>query len=113
MSAPPFRLLQVPRSLYAAMTAQAEAEAPLECCGLLAGVIEGDVGRVLERYPLTNAAASPIRFESDPRSMLDATRDIDRRGLAVLAVYHSHPTTAPVPSKTDLEINLWPGTVAL
>src|SRR5262249_30335244 len=59
MSAPPFRLLQVPRSLYAEMTAQAEAEAPLECCGLLAGLIEGDVGRVVQRYPLINAAASP------------------------------------------------------
>jgi proteasome lid subunit RPN8/RPN11 len=37
--------------------------------------------------------------------MLAACRDIDRRGLEILAVYHSHPTSAPVPSKTDRERN--------
>jgi proteasome lid subunit RPN8/RPN11 len=87
------------------MTAQAEGDAPLESCGLLAGLIEGEVGRVVERYPLVNVAASPTLFESEPRSLFDATRDMLRRGLDILAVYHSHPTSAPVPSKTDLQRN--------
>ena len=29
------------------------------------------------------------------------------RGIAELAVYHSHPTTAPIPSKTDRERNFF------
>ena len=36
-----------------------------------------------------------------------------RRGLEALAVYHSHPTAAPVPSRKDLERNYWPGVVNL
>ena len=53
-----FRLI-VPAALYEAMVAQARAEQPAECCGLLAGVVEGGIGRVTERYPLVNELASP------------------------------------------------------
>src|SRR5262249_26189779 len=63
------------------------------------------VGQVCRRYPLVNAAASPREYESDGRSMFAATRDIDRLGLETLAVYHSHPTSEPIPSKTDRERN--------
>jgi proteasome lid subunit RPN8/RPN11 len=91
--------------LLAALIGQARAEAPLECCGMLAGRIEGGAGVVQAQYPLPNEAASPKECVSEARATFDATRDMDRRGLVVLAVYHSHPSTAPVPSKTDLERN--------
>jgi proteasome lid subunit RPN8/RPN11 len=82
---------------------QARAESPLECCGLLSGVILSDgVAKVRLRYPLVNAAASPVEFESEPASLLSAWNDINRQGLEVLAVYHSHPTSEPVPSRKDL-----------
>jgi proteasome lid subunit RPN8/RPN11 len=82
------------------------AERPLECCGLLAGVVREDgVGEVRLRYPLLNAAASPIEFESEPRSLISAYRDICRRGWNVLAIYHSHPTSEPIPSRKDLELS--------
>jgi proteasome lid subunit RPN8/RPN11 len=88
------------------------AESPLECCGLLAGVIRTDgVGEVRLRYPLVNAAASPVEFESEPRSHFSADRDINRQGLEVLAIYHSHPTSEPVPSRKDVERNYSPDVV--
>jgi len=60
-----------------------------------------------------NAAASPVEFLSDDRSMLDAYKDTRKNGLEFLAIYHSHPTSVPVPSKTDLEMTWWPGVVSL
>lgn len=99
-----FHVLNIPRSVYEGMLWQALAESPLECCGLLAGVVREDgVGEVRLRYPLLNAAASPVEFESEPRSHFSADRDIRRQGLEVLAIYHSHPTSEPVPSRKDLE----------
>jgi proteasome lid subunit RPN8/RPN11 len=98
----------VPAELVAEVLQQAQSEQPLECCGLLAGVREmrdAPIGRVLRRYPLVNQAASRVEFLSEPRSLLDAVRDIDRQGLEVLAIYHSHPTSAPIPSRTDLARN--------
>ena len=91
------------------MLAQAVAERPLECCGLLAGpaVPGASERRVVRRYPLVNAAASPIEYESDSRSMLNAFKDMRRQGWDLLAVYHSHPTSPPTPSRKDIERNYY------
>lgn len=108
--------LEIARSLYEAMVAQAVAELPNECCGMLAGLplSEGlSTARVVERYPLVNALASPVAFESEPRNLLAAHKDMRFRGLEPLAIYHSHPTSPPVPSKTDLAQNYWPGVINL
>jgi proteasome lid subunit RPN8/RPN11 len=93
--------LQIPRHLLDEMVGQAVAELPNECCGLLAG----RDGRITHRYPLTNALASPLCYESDPRGLFAADKDMRRRGTDLVAIYHSHPTTDPVPSRTDLERN--------
>jgi proteasome lid subunit RPN8/RPN11 len=101
------------------MLAQARAESPNECCGLLAGFVPGGeagadkgsglptngprVARVVQRYPLVNAAKSPKEYNADTRSLLEAVKDMRRLGLDILAIYHSHPLTDPVPSATDLE----------
>lgn len=110
------------------MLAQAHSERPLECCGLLAGIQDAPlapvlggagmglrgmvpVARVMHRYPLTNALASPTEYLSDAQGMFDAVRDMRRLGTDVIAVYHSHPTTHPVPSRKDLERNYSPDVV--
>lgn len=110
----PYRL-DLPRTLYQEMLDQARAELPNECCGLLAGTIRPGtapgqlaVGEVQRRYPLVNERASPTEFFSEPRSMFQATRDIECRGFQILAIYHSHPTTDPVPSRTDRERSYYP-----
>ena len=85
------------------MLAHARAELPAECCGLLAGTVEADVGRVTQQLPLVNALASPTEYESEPRSMFAAHKAMRAAGTDILAVYHSHPTTDPIPSRRDRE----------
>jgi proteasome lid subunit RPN8/RPN11 len=85
------------------MFAQAQAEQPNECCGILAGTVASGAGRVVIAYPLPNALADPRRYQADTRALFHAHRDIERRGLEMLAVYHSHPTSPAVPSATDHE----------
>lgn len=104
----PFRL-RIPRDLFLEMLHHAQAELPRECCGLLAGPsASGDVRWL---YRLVNALASPVAFESDPRSLFDAHRDMNARGFDILAVYHSHPFCAPLPSRADRERNYSPEVV--
>jgi proteasome lid subunit RPN8/RPN11 len=108
----PFRLL-LPRELHDAMLAQALAERPNECCGILAGTWEpaaaGQPRRAIarRRYPLGNEAASPSEYLAAPSDLCHAFRDLHAQGLEHLAIYHSHPTTEPVPSRTDLERNYY------
>lgn len=100
--------LVVPQDLYLEMLEQASSELPNECCGLLAGMVvevpgQPPVGRVLARYPLVNKLVSPVEFFSDERSMLAAHRDMQRRSIDLLAIYHSHPISDPIPSRKDRE----------
>src|SRR5262245_40856768 len=95
-------VLQIPSALFDAVLAQARAEAPNECVGLLAGHPDG---RVVERYPLVNELSDPRRFLSEPRSMFEAEKRRRAAGLEFLAIYHSHPTSPATPSRTDLENN--------
>lgn len=87
------------------MLDQARSELPAECCGLLAGSVRDGVGRVVQHYPLVNSLASPTEYLSDPQSMFDAHRHMWKHHLDVLAVYHSHPTSPPIPSQKDRERN--------
>lgn len=101
-----FRLL-LPRPIYDAMIAQALRELPNECCGLLAGTIskDGATAQAAQLCPLVNELRSPTEFLSEGRSMFRAEKTRREAGLEFLAVYHSHPTSAPVPSRKDLERN--------
>jgi [CysO sulfur-carrier protein]-S-L-cysteine hydrolase len=93
----------IPAEVRAALVAHAEAESPNEACGLIA-FRDG----VAERYlPAENAAASPYRFELKPRDPLDFF--LEDEGYE-LGVFHSHLSSPPRPSKTDVEnIGLWEG----
>ncbi|HEY7018073.1 MAG TPA: M67 family metallopeptidase [Gaiellaceae bacterium] len=92
----------IPADVRAALAEHARAEQPNEACGLVA-FRDG----VAERYlPARNAAASPYRFELDT--------DLENWFLEdegyELAVFHSHISSPPRPSRTDVEnIGLWEG----
>jgi [CysO sulfur-carrier protein]-S-L-cysteine hydrolase len=103
--------LLLPRQLYESMVEHAQTEFPTECCGLLAGTIGPGVLRAAKWYPLINEAASPVEYRSEPRSMFLAIKDMRGPGHEVVAIYHSHPTGPPIPSKTDLARNYSPDVV--
>jgi proteasome lid subunit RPN8/RPN11 len=90
----------IPEPVRADLLKHAEDEAPNEACGLLA-LRDG----VAQRYiPARNGAASPYRFEleTEPENWF-----LEDEGYE-LAVFHSHPSSPPRPSRTDVEnIGLW------
>jgi proteasome lid subunit RPN8/RPN11 len=93
------------------MIAQARAQAPNECCGLLAGCISGGVGRATELWPIGNDLASPTRYQTNANDLLAAFRRLRDLDLELLAVYHSHPSSEPVPSRHDVMENTYGETV--
>ena len=93
----------VPAAVRAEIAEHARAELPNEACGLL--LLEGDVA--LEYVRGENASPSPYYFELrlDPVVWADlGDRDVEQ------AVVHSHVSSPPRPSRTDVErIGLWEG----
>jgi proteasome lid subunit RPN8/RPN11 len=108
---PPFTRLVIPGVLFREMIEHARRELPNESCGLLAGKIDGEVGRVTTRFAISNDAASPTEYATNPRDLLDAFRAMRRAGTEPLAFYHSHPTSAAVPSAKDIARNTYGETV--
>lgn len=108
---PPFKRLVIPDALLAAMIAHARAEGPNECCGLLAGQIVNATGIATERIPVGNDLASPTTYLTNPRDLFAAFRRLRAIKLEMLAIYHSHPTSEPVPSRRDVEENTYGETV--
>lgn len=102
-------MLTIDNRIYGQMATHAEAERPLEACGLLAGI----GGRATRFFPCTNAARSPVFFTIDPREQLRRFRTIDAEGLELLAVFHSHPSSEAWPSKTDVAHAHYPEVVYL
>jgi proteasome lid subunit RPN8/RPN11 len=80
------------------MLAHARQEAPRECCGLLIGEGEAVVRSVRAR----NLDAKAVRYLIDPEDHFAAIRGAREAGLEVVGAYHSHPSSAPVPSATDI-----------
>ena len=90
----------LPKQVRGDIVRHAEAEQPNEACGIVA-LRAG----VAERYiPGVNGAASPYRFK------LEVAPDVwflEDDGYE-LAVFHSHLSSPPRPSRTDVEnIGLW------
>jgi proteasome lid subunit RPN8/RPN11 len=108
---PPYTRLVIPERIRAEMIAHARRELPNECCGVLAGTIDGDAGRVTALFPVTNDSASPTEYATNPRDLLNAFRAMRETNSEPLAIYHSHPASAAVPSATDIARNTYGETV--
>jgi len=80
------------------MIAHVDSHAPLEACGLLAG-LNSKVETVLE---VTNQAQSAVRFVMDPIEQLKAFEWIESNGLELIGIFHSHPTGPETVSPTDI-----------
>jgi proteasome lid subunit RPN8/RPN11 len=76
----------------------------LEVCGILGG--SGDTVSVI--YRMTNTDASNEHFMMDPKEQFTTVKDLRAKGLAMLAVYHSHPETPARPSEEDIRLALTP-----
>lgn len=92
----------VPDGVRQALAAHAREESPNEACGVV--VLRDGVA---ERYVAgRNAAASPYRFELE---VPPETWFLEDDGFE-LAVFHTHISSPPRPSRTDVEnVGLWAG----
>jgi len=88
-----------------------EADYPHEACGLMGGTVEGEGERtvVAQLVPLANQRldAAHNRYLIDPDAFRRAQSELDRAGLEIVGIYHSHPDHPAEPSAFDRE-HAWP-----
>lgn len=99
--------LTIPKQIYDEMIQHCKEGFPNEACGFLGG----PQGLVERHYPLPNAAASPVYYRPGDKEMIAAINDIDDHDQELVAIYHSHVASAPVPSPTDVREAHYPDSV--
>jgi proteasome lid subunit RPN8/RPN11 len=102
--------MEIAQALIAEIVAHARADAPNECCGLVAGR-DGVATRV---FPARNEMASPVAYNVHPQDLLRITNEIEDAGDELAAIYHSHTRSPAEPSQTDINLAAnWPDPVYL
>jgi proteasome lid subunit RPN8/RPN11 len=96
--------VRISRALLDEIVAHARAEAPNECCGMIAA----QDGVAVAVHRARNVAASPLRYEMDGMEQYKIQTAIEDGGLELGAIYHSHTRSAPEPSQTDINLAFYP-----
>ena len=96
--------MRISRRLLDDVIAHARADAPNECCGMIAA----RDGQAVAVHRATNAAASPLRYEIEGREQYRIQSELEDAGLDLGAIYHSHTRSAPEPSQTDINLAFYP-----
>src|SRR4051794_9981326 len=96
--------MRISRALLDDVIAHARADAPNECCGMIAS--RG--GEAVRVHRARNAAASPLRYEIEGMEQYRIQSQIEDDGLELGAIYHSHTRSAPYPSQTDINLAFYP-----
>ncbi|HEY8347155.1 MAG TPA: M67 family metallopeptidase [Symbiobacteriaceae bacterium] len=92
--------LVIPRHLLQRIIEHCLEENPIEACGILTG----RNGRVFHAYATDNSKRSPAYYEVDRAQQELVLQRAAEQGEEVVAIYHSHPTSPAVPSRTDIRM---------
>ncbi len=95
--------LVLPDCLRGRIEEAARLAFPRECCGLLEGLREEGVVRIVAVHPARNIAAEADRFEIDPVDQIRLLKALRGTGRDVVGCYHSHPNGRAEPSPRDCE----------
>jgi [CysO sulfur-carrier protein]-S-L-cysteine hydrolase len=104
--------MRIARELLDQIVAHALEDASIECCGVVAVQPgrDGAPNTATEVYRATNVHASALKFEIDPKELLELYEACEQDGGEMGAIYHSHVRSEPYPSQTDVTFAArWPG----
>ncbi len=93
-------MLKIPVAIYEKMIDYCKSELPNEACGILGG----KDNTVTEIYCMENIEKSPESFLMNPKEQLQVIKDLRKKDLAMIAIFHSHPATPARPSKKDISM---------
>jgi proteasome lid subunit RPN8/RPN11 len=104
-------MLKINRTDYDAIRRHGEETYPHECCGVLLGQMDGEVGTVTStaRCGNTRTDSPQNRYHIDPKELVRIQREARTRDEDIIGFYHSHPDHPAQWSKTDLEEAHWIG----
>jgi proteasome lid subunit RPN8/RPN11 len=101
--------LSIPGDVMAGIIDHCRSGFPNESCGICGG----RDGVVEEFHAMENVDHSPVSYFMDPKAQFRVMKALRAAGRQMVAIYHSHPHSAPYPSPKDVRLASYPDTVYL
>ncbi len=98
--------MRLPKKIYEAMIAHAQAGFPNEACGILAGNLKKE--ETSEFFPMKNLDESSISYFMDPKEQLLIFKKMRESGLEMTGIFHSHVASVAYPSQKDTRLAFYP-----
>ncbi len=76
---------------------------PNESCAILFGNNDDRQFLIKDIFLTKNSKPSPVNFAISNEELIQAYQEAEKRGLEVIAIFHSHPDSVAYPSSTDLQ----------
>jgi proteasome lid subunit RPN8/RPN11 len=100
--------LRLPEASLEEIRRHGETAYPAECCGVLAGRVEGTAKEVVRLVPAVNRRTDdPHRYLIAPDDLRRLEAELRAQALEIVGYYHSHPDHPAVPSGYDTA-HAWP-----
>lgn len=101
---PDFTMIRVHPTHMEMMQVHVDSSAPEEACG----IIGGRAGQANIVIPIENMYHSPVRYRMEPQAQWNALQYLEREGLELMGIYHSHPSGPEEPSLSDVKQAYYP-----
>ncbi|MDI6800635.1 MAG: M67 family metallopeptidase [Thermodesulfovibrionales bacterium] len=101
------KFMIIPQYIFHEMLAHCRAGYPNEACGILAGKCN-EVSRI---YKMTNTEKSSVNYFMDSKEQFQVMKDIRANNIKMLAIFHSHPSSAAYPSAKDISLAFYEDSV--
>ncbi len=92
---------------YEKLIEHCKNELPNEACAILAG--KGN--NITDVYLMENAQKQPDNFLMKPEEQFKVIKDIRKKDLEMLGIFHSHPDSPARPSSRDISMAFYPEVV--
>lgn len=93
------KTLKITPAVAKAIVRHAQNTPKHEVCGVLYGY----ANTITDHIAIENVASNAQHaFAMHPQALFNALKNIDGAKKTWLAIYHSHPTSDPIPSQTDI-----------
>lgn len=89
----------IPQSLYDQMIEHGRVTLPYEACGMFSGNNQ----KIKSFWPLENESKSDRRFFVSKKVVEETIQKVKELDQQIVAIYHTHPSTAPIPSIYDIK----------
>lgn len=98
--------LFITKDIFNEMISLCRQAYPNEACGILAG--KGN--EVLKIYKMANIENSPVSYLTDSMEQFKVMKDMRENNLSMVAIFHSHPSSAAYPSRRDVNLAFYQDT---